>query len=467
MTCAELKEQTIDFLYGELDEEARRGFDLHLATCDDCRREVESLGGTLGRARVALAAGDEAVPASVKAASEKLVQLVVARRGRPFRTLGAPVIPEDAGGLWRLLRRPWFFPAFAAVSVISLFFLAQEAIVHRAMPLTPSEVAPAEPGEPAAPSESPVAPGAAVDKATGAPAGPVIEPLPPRAGAAPPAREEPPAAADRRAGSPESSLGGLHDDSQAAAPERRYATPPPPAPRNLPVNPFVAPMDNANADGVGAGRPAVVAPSAVRAQRPEPSAAPGASPNQPMDPWRAREVSRPAPGTYRAEGASAGGTSLPRGNFANEVVQPFTADLPGKAAAKAAAPMAASSSPPRPARSLAPQAAAKKREAESDLAETASEPEAVAPAAAAPSPAPASGAANESAAKRTPENSEDSLRALTTLGDRLVAEKRWAQVVVVYRSLIARYPKNPDLPAWKRRLELATQLQAEPSTEPQ
>jgi hypothetical protein len=461
MTCAELKEQTIDFLYGELDEEARRGFDLHLASCDGCRREVESLGGTLGQARVALAAGDEAVPASVKAASEKLVQLVVARRGRPFRTLGAPVIPEDAGGLWRLLRRPWFFPAFAAISVIALFFLAQEAIVHRAMPLTPSEVAPAEPGEPAAAGAAPSTAGAAVDKATGAPAGPVIEPLPPRAGAAPPAREEPPATADRRAGSPESSLGGLHDDSQAAAPERRYATPPPPAPRNLPVNPFVAPIDNA--DGVGAGRPAVVAPSPARSPRPEPSAAPGASPNQPMDPWRAREVSRPAPGTYRAEGASAGGTSLPRGNFANEVVQPFTADLPGKSAAKAAAPGAASSSPPRPGRSLAPQAAAKKREAESDLAESASEPEAVAPAAASPA---ALGAANEGAEKRAPENSEDSLRALTTLGDRLVAEKRWAQVVVVYRSLIARYPKHPDLPAWKRRLELATQLQAEPGSEP-
>ena len=446
MTCAELKEQTIDFLYGELDQEARRGFDLHLSSCEDCRREVESLGGTLGQARVALAAGDEPVPASVRTASEKLVQLVVARRGRPFRTLGAPVIPEDAGGLWRLLRRPWFFPAFAAVSVIGLFFLAQEAIVRRAMPLAPTAV-----DENAVVGPTPPAAGAALDKATGAPAGPVIEPIPPRAPAEAPAksREEAPAAVERRAASPEPGSSGLRDDSQPAPSARQYAVPPPQAPSRAPVNPFVSPPID-NADGVGAGRPAAVA-------------TPPAPPNEPMDPWRAREVSRPAPGTYRAEGASAGGTAVPRGNFANEVVQPFTTDMPRKAAAKAAPPATTSLSPGRPAPRPAAQPAIRRRDlAESDTAEGGSESAAAAAPAAAP-PAAVPSATNEGVAKRAAENSEDSLRALTELGDRLVAEKRWSQVVVVYRSLIARYPKHPDLPAWKRRLELATQLLAEPA----
>jgi hypothetical protein len=149
---------------------------------------------------------------------------------------------------------------------------------------------------------------------------------------------------------------------------------------------------------------------------------------------------------------------LPRGNFANEVVQPFTTDMSRKAAVKAAAPATTSLSPGRP----APQPAVRKREAvESDAVESASESAAAAAPAAEPPPAPS---ANEGVAKRAGENSEDSLRALTELGDRLVAEKRWSQVVVVYRSLIARYPKHPDLPAWKRRLELATQLLAEPAT---
>jgi hypothetical protein len=52
MRCDELAELTIDYLNGALGAEARRAADEHLATCADCRGEIDELSrvwGALGR----------------------------------------------------------------------------------------------------------------------------------------------------------------------------------------------------------------------------------------------------------------------------------------------------------------------------------------------------------------------------------------------------------------------------------
>src|SRR6185436_12671226 len=68
MTCAEIKDRTIDFLYGELSAGERAAFDQHLAGCDSCRAEVLGLQGTLHQARAAVKMTDEAPPSRVRVA---------------------------------------------------------------------------------------------------------------------------------------------------------------------------------------------------------------------------------------------------------------------------------------------------------------------------------------------------------------------------------------------------------------
>lgn len=47
MNCNEIEERLADYLGGELGGEERVRFEEHLAVCLTCRREAESLGGTL------------------------------------------------------------------------------------------------------------------------------------------------------------------------------------------------------------------------------------------------------------------------------------------------------------------------------------------------------------------------------------------------------------------------------------
>ena len=55
MTCAEVADRIIDRLYGELPESDRRAFELHLTSCEGCRRELDGLEQTRRTARTALA----------------------------------------------------------------------------------------------------------------------------------------------------------------------------------------------------------------------------------------------------------------------------------------------------------------------------------------------------------------------------------------------------------------------------
>jgi len=54
MTCAEVKEKLVDFLYDELSPEARTAFTRHLAACPACKTEAASFEKALGSTRAAL-----------------------------------------------------------------------------------------------------------------------------------------------------------------------------------------------------------------------------------------------------------------------------------------------------------------------------------------------------------------------------------------------------------------------------
>jgi hypothetical protein len=121
MTCNEIRDQMIDYLYGELPAEGRRDFEAHLPGCADCAREVKSMQATLARTRTALRAADEAPPPRVRAA-------VLAAAGRAA-AMTAAKSPEKRP-LLEWLRRPWFLPAFAAASIMAVFVLGRQVLTR-------------------------------------------------------------------------------------------------------------------------------------------------------------------------------------------------------------------------------------------------------------------------------------------------------------------------------------------------
>ena len=133
MTCAEVADRIIDRLYGELPDSDRRAFELHLTGCEGCRRELDGLEQTLRTARTALL-GPLSQPAPARVHSELLLaaeQAVRQRATQPTAAPNRPAIPApvESAGFWAWLRRPWFLPAFGAVSLLAIFFMARPALM--------------------------------------------------------------------------------------------------------------------------------------------------------------------------------------------------------------------------------------------------------------------------------------------------------------------------------------------------
>ncbi len=124
MTCAELDQRAVDYLYGELTAADRAVVDAHLGGCDDCRRELRALERALGVTREALRGplAHEA-PSRVRVALEQEAARVAAQ--------AAARRPREGAGLWDWLRRPWFLPAVASFAVVTIFVLAKPAIVDK------------------------------------------------------------------------------------------------------------------------------------------------------------------------------------------------------------------------------------------------------------------------------------------------------------------------------------------------
>jgi len=130
MMCAEVKERIVDFLYDELSPEACSAFAQHLDGCPACKAEVASFQKTLGNTRVALRGPLSqdppmrvrlAVLEAAQAAKVSAAQSAPAARARRARSTSA----SDDGFFTRLLRSPWFLPAFGAASVATVVFLVR------------------------------------------------------------------------------------------------------------------------------------------------------------------------------------------------------------------------------------------------------------------------------------------------------------------------------------------------------
>ena len=157
-THTDIEERLIDFLYGELDAEARAAFDAHVTACDACRSEVRASEQTRAAARAVVRAPlEEPVPAAVRARVMDAAARATVARG----ISGHAPAPNVAGPRTRVAAR-WFawlrarfaLPMFATVAAICALLLVRETIFREARrPLGETPPADLAPTGAAPPSE--------------------------------------------------------------------------------------------------------------------------------------------------------------------------------------------------------------------------------------------------------------------------------------------------------------------------
>src|SRR6185295_9721725 len=156
----------------------------HVATCERCQAELESLGDTRARLRVAL--DDEPVPAGAHA---RILAAAAAEASNGAQAGAAATAPPARGNdpasraaraeepsFWERLRRKWTLPTFATVGAVAVALLVlgpkmfknpQQAMLRGQQDLFPKDEeklqgaapmpppATAEPAAPPAPSAMP------------------------------------------------------------------------------------------------------------------------------------------------------------------------------------------------------------------------------------------------------------------------------------------------------------------------
>jgi len=124
MNCTQVKDQLIDFLYGDLSAEDTRAFTAHVESCTACKAEVASYERTLGSARMALGGPlQQEPPARIHVAVLEAAK-VAAKQSTSARAK-APAPRDEVGFFARLMRMPWFLPAFGAASIATVVFLVR------------------------------------------------------------------------------------------------------------------------------------------------------------------------------------------------------------------------------------------------------------------------------------------------------------------------------------------------------
>jgi hypothetical protein len=415
MTCAQIKDRTVDYLYGELPAEERAAFDQHLGGCDACRAEVAGLQGTLQQARAAVKMTDEPPPARVRvavleAARAAAGSMQVAARVAPAR--GRTEAQAEGGGFWEWLRRPWLMPLAGAAAVVAIFVVANGVITRpTAIDLTRSVPSAAPVAEPvlAPPAEPPAA-----AQRSEAKAAPPREGKPPSRAVVPARRASPTSAhVERRANE--------MDNLRRA--DREYAPPPPPRPalgqdKNV--------YDDDRLEGLRPGG----AGARDRGKADQPASGAGAG----------------YLGGLKSEGAAEKKQApAERGPSREQATAPARepespAASPAPPAAKAAAP------PPAP------------------RASSGSRAPAVAPASARPplaASAPASADLDERAppakSKAKKASGQSALEEKVEKADLLFTAGRWGEAATAYRELLRLYPAYKGVPLWKGRLRACEQ----------
>lgn len=440
----DIRERLVDFLYGELDAEARAAFDTHVKECEACRGDVTLAeeARRIGRAVARAPLGDE-VPArarmrasdAARAAAAVAMPAAVVSQTRPGGASGTGA-PRGPGWFERLRGR-WTLPTFATVAAMAALLLVRGTIFREAkQPLGARSVT--EPGPPPSPEVAPAAPSYAQEPAAAA----RRREDAPKAGFARPSERHRGSSAGPR-GSGDSLF-----DGQAIA--------------NMPGGGALVGEGGGAGPTKGDGFRAIGGLGAAASSDRPIAKRVAAKPGKGLRPLERNQPSRPG-GSSQTEGV---GRRV-------DVVD----SLLGRAASDRDEEMATASTPPAgtPQRQAAPPSA--ESAAADDRADqgrrSLAAPAPSAPAAAAPPefatkpPSPAKKAktatadsTNDSlgdsaggAARAAPADAAaDSVAALVRRADAAMAARRWNEAAALYGQLVSRYPAHVAVPAWRKKL---------------
>ncbi|MES1172176.1 MAG: zf-HC2 domain-containing protein [Bacteroidota bacterium] len=429
-THDDVQQRLIDFLYGELDGDARAAFDAHVAACESCRAEVTAFEQTRAAARrVVRAPLDEPVPTAVHARVVEAVARAVAGGGEGARATAARVAPGEmerrrAGDVpagsrwWDWLRARWTIPMFATVAAMGALLLVRETIFREVRrPLGDTTAGDAVVGTP------PVAPGgkdipgdegtsvgeSAGDRGRGSAQG-----APPSVQAEP--KTEATTSRPRRAPNVPRSSFKAKADSQA---KDRIAL------GGLKKKSADKPSDGAALEAARSPAKRALSDDLARLREATPAAERSRWVEQPM-----AELEKRAPAVDQEADEE-------RGRFAQPPppVAPRAAQAPA-----AAAPRAAATSLPRRSGDLVDEAPAAPSAA--DLDERKGSANAGRPSGSSSGAASAGGGVDEPAA-------------LAARAERFMGAGNWSQAVAAYRDLLRRFPRHVSVSAWRKRLASA------------
>ena len=418
MTCAEIKDRTIDYLYAELSAGERAAFDQHLAGCDSCRAEVSGLQGTLHQARAAVKMTDEAPPPRVRVAVLEAARaaagaaaLPVAAAARTVPVRSRTESKAESGGFWEWLKRPWFLPLVGATAVVAIFVLVREPVTKPTSMLPTVEKSAAPEPAPAAP-QTPTPEVAANDR-------PVPAAAPPadwKARPAAPARKPALAKAKREAAN---GLYGVRDGANNEKDSDRFAVPPPsrPTTRADSIDDLLSGVEHRRKEesgaGAGVGHPGGPGAGGV-ASRSQPA---------PAEKKQVADLKKQVADLERHRAPSQEAAKVAR--------------APAPVAAPVAmepSPAAASAPPPPPARASRGRALDEAEGATQLQAETTMDTR------------PAKGKKADKAAELSP--FEQQVRR----ADRLFSDAHWAEAAAAYRELLRQYPDHKLVAGWKGRV---------------
>jgi hypothetical protein len=388
-THDDIQDRLIEFLYGELDGDARAAFEAHTATCERCRADVTQFQNTRAVARAAVRSGlEDEPPAGVRARV-----LEAAGATKPAAKPVSLKSKAESGGPFAWLRARWAVPMFVTAAAMGALLLVRETIYREARkPLGDSPAAPEMASAPAPAERSP------------------MPPAPSQVGEA-----RPPEADSQKAAEPAETARQVVRVRQKA--ERRRPAmgksagggAPRLAPADRPV-----PQGKASAKALGASDSVDSLLSGSDTRRPG-----------------KRELSDDAVDGL-ADKSNTRGFAQPPPPRAAAVPRAPTATAAAPAPAAPSVVMDTDDAPERPQR-MQKRAAGAAAEEE---------------AAAMPASAPASARAD-----REEEGAQsDPAAPLAARAEKLMAAQQWAEAAAAYRQLIARFPKHEQVPNWRRRL---------------
>lgn len=127
MTCEDVHQRLVDYLYGGLLSLEKADFDQHLTECSTCCASVKAFEETLRMTRASLAGPlDEALPAPVHKRILSVVERTKVRSQSPNR-----LTPKF---FTRIIRTPWFLPMYGATAIGAFLFLVGSYQKHNLLP---------------------------------------------------------------------------------------------------------------------------------------------------------------------------------------------------------------------------------------------------------------------------------------------------------------------------------------------